>query len=310
MRPCSCYSPLYALTTSLTTTLTTSNANLGSMMVASYGLGAVTSVTPCSVGLLGVTLPVITMADVDISASKSSSESDVEYDENGGEAGSSSVKRLTLYYLGQTTSYLSLALIAAILSNTVNLSFNTIFGNDSFKDVVAGVILIGIGGSMLGVLPSKGGSDLVTKIQTIGDKIPKAGGPNIPFTLGLTSGLLGNPCGAPVLTTLLVYLSTYNDFVLGLCCLACYALGNDAVLILGVLTGGKVEQMFNDDGGSVSNAKDSGNELIKSLKRNKENISSFLYKLAAGIAVYQGTNIVIQDVLGDPSVFRDGLKFL
>ena len=93
--------------------------------------------------------------------------------------------------------------------------------------IVVSLIAIAMGLNLLNILPLKlpnfGGTDW------IGENLPRG---VRSYLLGLTFGLVASPCSTPVLATLLAWVASTQDLVLGGSLLLAYAVGYVAPLVI------------------------------------------------------------------------------
>lgn len=93
--------------------------------------------------------------------------------------------------------------------------------------IVVSLIAIAMGLNLLGIiplqLPNIGGSDWIKEDLPRGVRS---------YLLGLTFGLVASPCSTPVLATLLAWVATTQDLILGGSFLLAYAIGYVSPLVL------------------------------------------------------------------------------
>lgn len=132
-----------------------------------------------------------------------------------------------VYVLGMATTY---AILGAIASLSGKL-FGQI-GSSPVSYFVVGNICLILGLSMLGVLQ-------IPQLNFAGaGSVQKKGGTLGVFVVGLISGLIVGPCTAPVLATILLYVSTQKNLVYGFSLLFVFGYGVGFLLILlGTFTG-------------------------------------------------------------------------
>lgn len=167
---------------------------------AIFAAGLLTSMTPCMLSMLPITIGYI----------------------GGYEAKSrlSAAVQSTWFALGLATTLAGLGIVAATLGR--------VYGQVGIGlPIVASVVAIAMGLNLLEALPlqfpSFGGTEWIS--------------PNLPpgirsYLLGLTFGLVASPCSTPVLATLLAWVASTQDLVLGGIFLLLYAAGYVAPLIL------------------------------------------------------------------------------
>jgi cytochrome c-type biogenesis protein len=124
------------------------------------------------------------------------------------------------FALGLATTLAVLGIIAAVLGK--------IYGQVGFGlPIVVSVIAILMGLNLLEALPlqlpSFGGMEWISKDLPEGARS---------YLIGLTFGLVASPCSTPVLATLLAWISTTQDPILGSVLLLAYAIGYVTPLVL------------------------------------------------------------------------------
>lgn len=170
--------------------------SLGIVFVA----GLLTSLTPCMLSMLPITIGYI----------------------GGYEAKSrlQAAVQSTWFALGLATTLAALGIVAALLGK--------IYGQVGFGlPVIVSVIAILMGLNLLNALPlrlpSFGGMDWISQDLPQGARS---------YLIGLTFGLVASPCSTPVLATLLAWVSTTKNPILGSTLLLFYTAGYVAPLIL------------------------------------------------------------------------------
>lgn len=162
--------------------------------------GLLTSLTPCMLSMLPITIGYIGGYET----------------ENRGQAALQSM----WFSLGLATTLAGLGILASFVGQ--------VYGQIGFGlPIIVSVIAILMGLNLLEALPLQ-----LPSFDTI-EWIPK----QIPhslksYLLGLTFGLVASPCSTPVLATLLAWVSTTGDIVLGGVLLLAYAVGYVAPLVL------------------------------------------------------------------------------
>jgi cytochrome c-type biogenesis protein len=126
----------------------------------------------------------------------------------------------TWFALGLATTLAGLGSVAAVVGQ--------IYGQVGFGlPIIVSIIAILMGLNLLEALPlrlpSYGGLDWISKELPEGVRS---------YLLGLTFGLVASPCSTPVLATLLAWISSTRDPLLGAALLLAYTLGYVAPLIL------------------------------------------------------------------------------
>jgi thiol:disulfide interchange protein DsbD len=179
-------------------------------LLALFGAGLVTSLTPCVYPMIPITIGVI-----------------------GGTAGSSPSRArlagLTLTYAaGLALLYATLGLLAG-LSGTL---FGTVSASPWARFAIANLLLL-FGLAMLDVLP-------VAAPQRLLNWAAGLGGGSYPavFLLGATSGIVAAPCGAPAFAAVLTWVATTGSAALGFLYLFVFSLGMTALLVaVGLFSG-------------------------------------------------------------------------
>ena len=162
--------------------------------------GLLTSLTPCMLSMLPITIGYIGGYET----------------ENRGQAALQSM----WFSLGLATTLAGLGILASFVGQ--------VYGQIGLGlPIIVSVIAILMGLNLLEALPLQ-----LPAFDTI-EWIPK----QIPhslksYLLGLTFGLVASPCSTPVLATLLAWVSTTGDIVLGGVLLLAYAVGYVAPLVL------------------------------------------------------------------------------
>lgn len=175
-----------------------------------FGAGLVTSLTPCIYPMIPITASVL-----------------------AGSAGADSSRARTI---GLTLTYVSgLALFYAILGLLAGLSgslFGTVASNPWARFAIGNLLLI-FALAMLDVIPVSAPQRLISWAGSLG-------GGSFPtvFLLGVTSGIVAAPCGAPAFAVVLTWVSTTQSAVLGFVYLFVFSLGMTALLVAVGLSSG------------------------------------------------------------------------
>jgi cytochrome c-type biogenesis protein len=164
-----------------------------------FGAGLLTSLTPCTLSMLPITIGYIASSD---------------------QSRAQSALQSLWFALGLATTLAGMGVFAA----TVGKVYGQIgVGLPIFVSAVA--ILMGL--NLLELLPlrlpSWGGMDWISQDLPKGVRS---------YLIGLTFGLVASPCSTPVLATLLAWLASTQDPILGGALLLTYALGYVVPLVL------------------------------------------------------------------------------
>jgi cytochrome c-type biogenesis protein len=165
-----------------------------------FAAGLLTSLTPCMLSMLPITIGYI----------------------GGYEAKSrwQAAIQSTWFALGLATTLAGLGIVAAIVGK--------VYGQIGIGlPIVVSVIAILMGLNLLEALPLRlpawGGMNWISK------ELPEA---VRSYLIGFTFGLVASPCSTPVLATILAWISTTKDPILGSVLLLTYAVGYVAPLVL------------------------------------------------------------------------------
>lgn len=181
-----------------------------------FGGGVLTSLTPCIYPMIPITAAIVGGQ----SASKPSS--------------FGRTLALTLsYVVGLALAYAGLGLLAG-LSGTL---FGAVSTNPWLYFLLANLLAL-FALMMLDVLPVPIPHALLARAATM-----DGGGRLLGvFAMGAASGLVAAPCGAPVMATLLTWVSTTKSAVLGFFYLFVFSLGMSSLLVVvGLASGGVVK---------------------------------------------------------------------
>ncbi|NET42648.1 cytochrome c biogenesis protein CcdA [Okeania sp. SIO2B3] len=169
-------------------------------LIIIFVAGLLTSLTPCMLSMLPITIGYI----------------------GGYEAQNriQAVAQSTWFSLGLATTLAGLGIVASLLGK--------VYGQVGIGlPIIVSIVAILMGLNLLEALPLPMPS--FDSMEWISQDLPKG---IRSYLLGLTFGLVASPCSTPVLATLLAWVSTTGDLVLGGILLLFYALGYVTPLIL------------------------------------------------------------------------------
>ncbi|MBX6330215.1 MAG: sulfite exporter TauE/SafE family protein [Gemmatimonadaceae bacterium] len=179
-------------------------------MAAVFAGGVLTSLTPCLYPMIPITISIV-----------------------GGTASSSRyLHRLGLaatYVVGLAAAYATLGLVAGLTG--------TLFGSISTSPWLLFAMANGMllaAAMMADVIPVPIPATLSARAATIGTGGRYAG----VFAMGVVSGLVAAPCGAPVMAAILTWVASTKSAILGFLYLFVFSLGMSALLLLMALLAG------------------------------------------------------------------------
>jgi cytochrome c-type biogenesis protein len=183
---------------------TSLSAHPAAALVAVYAGGVLTSLTPCLYPMIPVTVSIV-----------------------GGSAGaarrSSRMSLAATYVLGLASAYAGLGLIAG-LTGTL---FGAISTNPWLLFAMANVMLLSAG-AMADIVPVPIPQSWRDRSATMGEGGRYAG----VLVMGLVSGLVAAPCGAPVMAAILTWVSATHSAWLGFLYLLVFSLGMSSLLLV------------------------------------------------------------------------------
>lgn len=202
------------------TTLLSTNPLLAVVLV--FVGGVLTSLTPCIYPMIPITVAIVGGQSVG--------------------AGKEGVTGWRWRPVALTLTYvLGLALVYAILGLVAGLS-GTLFGavstNPWLYFAMANVLLLA-GLAMLDVVPIRLPSALLQRAGTAGT----AGRVSGAFVMGAMSGLVAAPCSAPVMASVLTWVSTTKSGALGFLYLFVFSLGMCTILVAVGLSSGALARL-------------------------------------------------------------------
>ena len=182
-------------------------------VAGAYAGGVLTSLTPCLYPMIPVTAAIV----------------------GGGEHAATRGQRAALvltYVAGLAATYASLGLVAG-LSGTM---FGATSTNPWLSFAMANVMLVAAA-MMLDLLPSFVPARLQARAAAMGEGGRFAGA----LTMGVASGLVAAPCGAPVLAAILTWVTTTGSAALGFAYLLAFSFGMcTLLLVVGIAAGQSV----------------------------------------------------------------------
>lgn len=166
--------------------------------------GVLTSLTPCLYPMIPVTVAVI----------------------GGGAALPTRRRRMglaALYVAGLATAYSSLGMLAALTGNL----FGAVSTNPWLTFAMANVMLLSAA-MMADMVPVPVPARLRTRAASLGDGGRATG----VFVMGVVSGLVAAPCGAPVMAAVLTWVAATRNVSLGFAYLFAFSVGMCSLLLV------------------------------------------------------------------------------
>ncbi len=173
-------------------------------IAGAYAGGVLTSLTPCLYPMIPVTAAIV----------------------GGPSRDTTRARRIALvitYVAGLAATYASLGLVAG-LTGTM---FGATSTNPWLSFAMANVMLVAAA-MMLDLLPSFVPASLQARAATMGEGGRFAGA----LTMGIVSGLVAAPCGAPVLAAILTWVTTTGNAALGFAYLLAFSVGMCTLLLV------------------------------------------------------------------------------
>ncbi len=166
-----------------------------------FTAGLLTSLTPCTISMLPITIGYISSCDDDRTSS-------------------SGFVQSLWFALGMATTLAGLGIAATVLGK--------VYGQIGIGlPLIVGAIAILMGLNQLELLPLRMPAGL--GLEWISKDLPRG---LRSYLIGLTFGLVASPCSTPVLATLLAWIGTTQNPLLGAGLLLSYAVGYVAPLVL------------------------------------------------------------------------------
>jgi len=248
-----------------------SSTSVSSLAVL-YFAGLLTSFSPCSLGLLPLTISYISSA--------------------AGEREDKAVFFPTVAFaLGLATVFCGFGLSVSLVGG--------VFGSSGNENLFGSLILGGVSGSIAIAM----GLQLLELVKLPipsfeignfgGDDVDQTGGGGSAlfrtFLLGGSSALVASPCATPVLTSILAFVAASRDPLLGSVLLFIYTIGYSTPLLIVGASGGQALASA-----QAANLANEDSVLAKA--------GSLVTPLIASILIIYGTNGILESLLGDPSL--------
>ncbi len=179
-------------------------------VVALFGAGLVTSLTPCIYPMIPITAGIVSGA-------------------TSGESRARTVRLTFTYVTGLALFYAILGLIAGLSGSL----FGTVSASPWARFAIGNLLLV-FALAMLDVIPVSAPQRLMRWAGGLG-----SGSYPAVFLLGASSGIVAAPCGAPAFAAVLTWVATTRSGLLGFVYLFVFSLGMTALLVVvGLFSGG------------------------------------------------------------------------
>jgi thiol:disulfide interchange protein DsbD len=197
------------------------SANPAAALPVLFGAGVLTSLTPCVYPMIPITAAIV--------GGQSVGEA-----ERGARARWRPVVLTLAYVVGLASVYSGLGLFAGMTGTL----FGAVSTNPWLYFAMANVLLLSAL-AMLDVIPVRLPSSVMQRAATAGTGGRIAGA----LVMGAMSGLVAAPCSAPVMATVLTWVSTTHSAGLGFAYLFAFSLGMCALLVAVGLSTGAVARL-------------------------------------------------------------------
>jgi len=248
-----------------------SSTSVSSLAVL-YFAGLLTSFSPCSLGLLPLTISYISSA--------------------AGEREDKAVFFPTLAFaLGLATVFCGFGLSVSLIGGVFGSSGNQNLLGTFILGGVSGGIAIAMGLQLLELVKLPIPSFEIGNFGGDGDSDGSGGSSALfrTFLLGGSSALVASPCATPVLTSILAFVAASRDPLIGTILLFVYTIGYSTPLLIVGASGGQA--LASAQAASLANE---DSILAKA--------GSLVTPLIASILIIYGTNGILEALLGDPSI--------
>ncbi|MEB3295278.1 MAG: cytochrome c biogenesis protein CcdA [Synechococcales bacterium] len=196
---------------------------LGHLTWVSVGViflaGLLTSLTPCTLSMLPITIGYIAGSNPTLQPAISQPSASQKTDSPTGQSWQGAIQSLW-FSLGMATTLAGLGIVATLLGK--------VYGQIGVGlPIAVGLVAILMGLNQLELLPLRMPAGL--GLEWISQELPLG---LRSYLIGVTFGLVASPCSTPVLATLLTWLASTQDPILGGSLLLCYTAGYVAPLVL------------------------------------------------------------------------------